>query len=130
MRSVMTAPMSNENEIGNDGADELWVKNENKNDGADDLGGTISVARTRRRDLADASGVGRDLGSRFVGEVEGSSLSLFARLTPKWFEVKFSLQTISGSKPHFTRSTENIFPENLFSMCNQTPVFTEKHFRK
>ena len=38
MRSVMTAPMSNENEIGNDGADELWVENENEigNDGADE----------------------------------------------------------------------------------------------
>ena len=30
-RSITTAPMSNENEIGNDGADELWVENENEN---------------------------------------------------------------------------------------------------
>ena len=37
-RSITTAPMSNENEIGNDGADELWVENENEigNDGADE----------------------------------------------------------------------------------------------
>ena len=63
--------MSNENEIGNDGADQLWVEN----DGADDLGG--------------ASRVGCDLGSGFTS-VEGSSLSLslFAHLTRKWFEVK------------------------------------------
>ena len=46
-RSVTTAPMSNENEIGNDGADQLWVENENENDCVDDLGGTISAARTR-----------------------------------------------------------------------------------
>ena len=65
--------MSNENEIDNDSADQLWVENENN--GADDLGGTISVARTRRRDLTDASGVGRDLGSGFT-DIEGSSLSL------------------------------------------------------
>ena len=32
MRSITTAPMSNENEIGNDDADELWVEN----DGADE----------------------------------------------------------------------------------------------
>ena len=75
--------MSNENEIGNDSANQLWVENENN--GADDLGGTISAARTRRRDLTDASGVGRDLGSGFAG-IEGSSLS--ARLTRKLFEVK------------------------------------------
>ena len=56
-RLITMASMSNENEIGNDGADQLWVEN----DGADDLGG--------------ASRVGRDLGSGFVG-VEGSSLSL------------------------------------------------------
>ena len=31
-RSVTTAPMSNENEIGNDDTDELWVENENEND--------------------------------------------------------------------------------------------------
>ena len=83
--------MSNENEICNDGANQLWVKNENN--GTDDLGGTISAARTRRRDLTDVSGVGWDLGSGFAG-IEGSSLSLalslslFARLTRKLFEVK------------------------------------------
>ena len=75
--------MSNENEIGNDGANELWVENEN--DGADDLGG-----ENLTRDLTSASGVGRNLGSGFTGEVEGYSLfflslslslslSLFAR---------------------------------------------------
>ena len=37
----MTALMSNENEIGNNGVDELWVEN----DGADDLGGANSIAR-------------------------------------------------------------------------------------
>ena len=31
-RSVTTASMSNENEIGNDDTDELWVENENEND--------------------------------------------------------------------------------------------------
>ena len=31
-RSVMTAPMSNENKISNDDIDELWVENENEND--------------------------------------------------------------------------------------------------
>ena len=79
-----------DDEIGS--ADELWVKNENEigNNGADDLGGTISAARTRRRDLTDVSGVGWDLGSGFAG-IEGSSLSLslslslFARLTRKLF---------------------------------------------
>ena len=40
-RSVTTAPMSNENEIDNDGADELWVEN----DSADDLDGANSTAR-------------------------------------------------------------------------------------
>ena len=79
--------MSNENKIGNDSADQLWVENENN--GTDDLGGTISTAQTQRRDLTDASGVGRDLGSGFTG-IKGSSLSLsfFARLTQKLFEVK------------------------------------------
>ena len=38
-RLVMTAPMSSENKISNNGADELWVEN----DGADDLGGTNST---------------------------------------------------------------------------------------
>ena len=33
----------------------------NENDGADDLGWMISVARTRRHDLAGVSGVGCDL---------------------------------------------------------------------
>ena len=47
-RSVTTAPMSNENEIGNDDADELWVEN----DDADDLGSAK---------LDGASGVGCDL---------------------------------------------------------------------
>ena len=55
-RSVTTAPMSNENEIDNDGADDLWIEN----DSADDLGGTILAARTRRHDLVGASGVRRD----------------------------------------------------------------------
>ena len=49
--------MSNENEIGNDGADELWVEN----DGTDDLDG--------------ASGVGRDLAHSLSLSL---SLSLFA----------------------------------------------------
>ena len=44
-RSVTIAPMSNENEIGNDGGDELWVENENENDGANNLGETNSMAR-------------------------------------------------------------------------------------
>ena len=48
MRSITTAPMSNENEIGNDDADELWVEN----DGVDDLGGAK---------LDGAYGVGCDL---------------------------------------------------------------------
>ena len=63
----MTASMSNENEIDNVGADQLWVKNENENDDADDLDETISAAWTWPRDLAGVFGVGRDLGSRFAG---------------------------------------------------------------
>ena len=43
MRSITTAPMSNENEIGNDDADELWVENENEI-------GNNSVDEQRERD--------------------------------------------------------------------------------
>ena len=45
MRSITTAPMSNENEIGNDNANELWVENEIENDGINDLSGANSTTR-------------------------------------------------------------------------------------
>ena len=44
-RSVTIAPMSNENEISNDDADELWVENEIENDSINDLGSANSTAR-------------------------------------------------------------------------------------
>ena len=58
------------------------------------------------------------------------SLSVFARESGNGLNWKFSLQTISGSKPLKHMVNWKYFLENLFSMCNQTPAFTEKYFWK
>ena len=58
------------------------------------------------------------------------SLSVFARESGNGLNWKFSLQTISGSKPLKYMVNWKYFLENLFSMCNQTPAFMEKYFRK
>ena len=58
--------------------------------GCDLGGGAISVAQTRRRDLADASRVGCDL-AHSLYSLFFLSLSLFARLIWKWFEVKIEM---------------------------------------
>ena len=92
-RSVTTVPMSNKNKIGNDGADQLWVENENENNGADDLGGANSTARSHRRVWGGVRSRlwvrrRRRLFSLSLSLSLSISLSLFARLTRKWFEVK------------------------------------------
>ena len=58
------------------------------------------------------------------------SLSLFARKSGNCLKWKFWLKPISGSKPLKHTVNWKYFPENLFSMRNQTLAFTEKHFRK
>ena len=76
----MTALMSNENEIGNNDVDELWVEN----DGADDLGIANSTARL---------GWGRDLAHSL-----SLSLSLCACEPGNDLKVKQNLHSFSGSK--------------------------------
>ena len=57
------------------------------------------------------------------------SLSLFARLR-KWFEGKILAENIFRVKGLNFTVNWNSFPENPFSMRNQTPAFTKKHFWK
>ena len=57
------------------------------------------------------------------------SLSLFARLR-KWFEGKILAENIFRVKGLNFTVNWNSFPENPFSMRNQTPAFPEKHFQK
>ena len=68
-----------------------------------------------------------DLGSLFFLSL---SLSLFARKSGNCLKWKFWLKPIFGSKPLKHTVNWKYFPENLFSMRNQTLAFTEKHFRK
>ena len=57
------------------------------------------------------------------------SLSLFACLR-KWFEGKILAENIFRVKGLNFTVNWNSFPENPFSMRNQTPAFTKKHFWK
>ena len=75
--------MSNENEIGNDDADELWVENEIENDGINDLGGANSTAHLGWGAL---------------------SLSLSLSELRNDLKVKQNLHSFSGSKALILRS--------------------------
>ena len=57
------------------------------------------------------------------------SLSLFVCLR-KWFEGKILAENIFRVKGLNFTVNWNSFPENPFSMRNQTPAFTEKYFQK
>ena len=110
--------MSNENKIGSDDADELWVENENENDGADDLGGTISTARSCRLVWGGARSSSLSLLSSLSLSL---SLSLFACLRArKWFEGKTEPAFIFRVKGFNLMVKVNDFPENSISMRNQT----------
>ena len=95
------------------------------------------VRRSQRHDLGyGVRGVIWTLGSPMKSKawyglsLLSLSLSLFACESENDLKWKFWLKPISGSKPLKHTVNWKYFLENLFSMRNQTPAFTEKHFRK